>query len=497
MDGLIVTCRTCGIKTSFEDVGNHVCRTNPPANITTRYEVGPRHLQEVAPRQSPPIRSDVGMASNIGAYANLLGRNPYSTGTPVPNYQESSPSQPIDDLSLGPQFDIKSLRAPHSYGHGPYGAISQRPESRNGAGARPLPPHQFGSRPPPPRNPHQDTAYEVPRQQGPSRPQYVEDFDYGRSKLSIPQRNGAPHRDARITPNHGYAEPDDRINGNPYDRPHTFNDLRDRNADGAQYRRMSPEHRYPDQKPDPLYQTSADLEKIETREGRPQNFEFRPGRSPQTDTPLATSKPTSSSPGDSLDPVAEEVEFWRQIRARARQNSRSPSSSRSSDSSTIRSRRSETTVTPPSSAASPISPAKITETAPLNLRKVGANLAKITNSKIDSRDSTRVSLPECRACGETIRGRSLASQDGKLTGRYHKHCFCCTSCRKPFETASFYVLMDRPYCKQHYHELNHSICGSCSEGVEGECLQLEDNTICHPSCFRCSVFPPSPLPSFS
>ena len=70
---------------------------------------------------------------------------------------------------------------------------------------------------------------------------------------------------------------------------------------------------------------------------------------------------------------------------------------------------------------------------------------------------------------------------------YHKSCFCCTTCRKPFETASFYVFDDRPYCKRHYHELNNSMCKDCGDGVEGQCLQLEDGTIRHPSCFKCHV----------
>ena len=45
----------------------------------------------------------------------------------------------------------------------------------------------------------------------------------------------------------------------------------------------------------------------------------------------------------------------------------------------------------------------------------------------------------CRGCGQAIVGKSVSSADGRLTGRYHKACFVCFTCRSPFETADFYV----------------------------------------------------------
>ncbi|KUI61370.1 Paxillin-like protein 1 [Cytospora mali] len=91
----------------------------------------------------------------------------------------------------------------------------------------------------------------------------------------------------------------------------------------------------------------------------------------------------------------------------------------------------------------------------------------------------------CRGCDQAITGKSVSSADGRLSGRYHKACFVCTSCREPFQTAEFYVHNDRPYCKHHYHEANGSLCGSCGDGIEGQYLEDETNLKHHVNCFRC------------
>ncbi|KAI1906151.1 hypothetical protein LOZ64_006395 [Ophidiomyces ophidiicola] len=104
----------------------------------------------------------------------------------------------------------------------------------------------------------------------------------------------------------------------------------------------------------------------------------------------------------------------------------------------------------------------------------------------------------CRGCENVIVGKSVSSADGRLTGRWHKACFVCTTCCSPFKTADFYVLNNNPYCAQHYHELNGSLCSSCGTGIEGPCLQTEEfipdqnggketKQIFHPDCFRCKT----------
>lgn len=101
----------------------------------------------------------------------------------------------------------------------------------------------------------------------------------------------------------------------------------------------------------------------------------------------------------------------------------------------------------------------------------------------------------CRGCGELITGKSVGSADGRLTGRYHKACFVCHKCREPFQTADFYVWDDHPYCAQHYHELNGSLCCACNTGIEGQYLETEeragrgasDRQKYHPDCLKCSA----------
>lgn len=93
----------------------------------------------------------------------------------------------------------------------------------------------------------------------------------------------------------------------------------------------------------------------------------------------------------------------------------------------------------------------------------------------------------CRGCGDLIFGKSVSSADGRLTGRYHKSCFVCETCKEPFQTADFYVIRNQPYCAQHYHELNDSLCTQCNHGIEGQYLETEVKQKYHPTCFTCQV----------
>ncbi|KAL8644727.1 MAG: hypothetical protein Q9210_007109 [Variospora velana] len=104
-----------------------------------------------------------------------------------------------------------------------------------------------------------------------------------------------------------------------------------------------------------------------------------------------------------------------------------------------------------------------------------------------ARKSTTVNKGKCRGCGELIKGKSVSSADGRLTGRYHRSCFVCKTCREPFQTADFYVLDNHPFCARHYHELNESLCRTCDRGIEGQYLETELKQKFHPYCFTCQV----------
>ncbi|KAF2276359.1 uncharacterized protein EI97DRAFT_458298 [Westerdykella ornata] len=92
---------------------------------------------------------------------------------------------------------------------------------------------------------------------------------------------------------------------------------------------------------------------------------------------------------------------------------------------------------------------------------------------------------KCRGCAEPIIGKSVKDSSGRLTGRYHKQCFVCKTCRSPFPSAEFYVFDNSPYCEQHYHELNGSLCRTCNRGIEGQYLETDQRHKFHPRCFTC------------
>jgi len=520
MDGLSVTCRTCGVRTSFDDAGTHVCRPPRfPQQQGSGYE----------PQQRPDDQSLRQRSPSAGNYSTLLsrrsilisfkaGRNQYP---PRQNYADQ-PQPPRDDLTLGPRFDLHSIGSPHSYNGGPYSNVKGPPVSRGPS------PNSRG--PPPPRHPLQPN-YNLPEggmarpqtrngpqydptprqqyQQAPPRQQYMDDLDYSRRPGPPMRVNTAPL--PYPPPPRDFADYDQPMKSPLFQRPNA--DLR-----GQQYReqRISPERRYPEWEPDRRYgepEPSRD-QHYDRIYGGNNSFRARSNSSYNNDqyAPPPQRNPSNSSnpsrndasvpsiePDNSLSLRAQnqqdEAELWSQIRSRIGKKVQSVDSSDSSESDTSRSRRSQETT--PSSTSSPISPSKNTESLGPSSRssplKQTTNMRDHSRTPSDERPSaSKISMPVCRACDEPIRGRSLASQDGKLTGRYHKRCFVCTTCQKPFETASFYVLQDRPYCKRHYHELNHSTCAACGEGVEGPCLQLEDCTVRHPACFTCHVGSPYP-----
>lgn len=100
---------------------------------------------------------------------------------------------------------------------------------------------------------------------------------------------------------------------------------------------------------------------------------------------------------------------------------------------------------------------------------------------------TAANKGHCKGCGELIMGKSVSSADGRLTGRYHKACFVCKTCKEPFQTTDFYVMNNHPYCGRHYHQLNDSLCKTCDRGIEGQYLETELKQKFHPHCFTCQV----------
>ncbi|KEF51412.1 uncharacterized protein A1O9_12561 [Exophiala aquamarina CBS 119918] len=114
-----------------------------------------------------------------------------------------------------------------------------------------------------------------------------------------------------------------------------------------------------------------------------------------------------------------------------------------------------------------------------------------------SRSKSKGTAPNkgiCRGCSDIIHAtqKSVSSADGRLSGRYHKECFVCWTCKSAFPTAEFYVHSDHPYCAHHYHELENSLCATCGKGIEG--LYMETHNVAgrgkekhHPECLKCTT----------
>ncbi|KAJ7063418.1 hypothetical protein C8F01DRAFT_985457 [Mycena amicta] len=96
-------------------------------------------------------------------------------------------------------------------------------------------------------------------------------------------------------------------------------------------------------------------------------------------------------------------------------------------------------------------------------------------------------LPKCRRCNLPIERQAVSSSDGQLKGKYHRECFNCHVCHKPFPDKTFYVLDHKPLCAYHYHEANDSLCAAarCGEPIEGPCAVSHEGDRYHPEHFTC------------
>lgn len=106
-------------------------------------------------------------------------------------------------------------------------------------------------------------------------------------------------------------------------------------------------------------------------------------------------------------------------------------------------------------------------------------------------DYEKLTNSDCLRCRNPIDGPSVAA----CGGVFHKECFSCTSCSKPFPNKKFYIFENRPYCLLHYHEVSNSLCGRCEEPIQGNfliypgpCVDVEEvGYKFHPECWCCAT----------
>ncbi|TFK54748.1 hypothetical protein OE88DRAFT_951656 [Heliocybe sulcata] len=96
-------------------------------------------------------------------------------------------------------------------------------------------------------------------------------------------------------------------------------------------------------------------------------------------------------------------------------------------------------------------------------------------------------LPKCRRCNLPIEKHAVSSSDGQLKGKYHRECFNCHTCHRPFPDKTFYVFDGKPFCGYHYHEANDSLCAAatCGQPIEGPCAVSHAGDRYHPEHLLC------------
>ncbi|KAF4554884.1 LIM domain-containing protein 1 [Elsinoe fawcettii] len=143
----------------------------------------------------------------------------------------------------------------------------------------------------------------------------------------------------------------------------------------------------------------------------------------------------------------------------------------------------------PARTAAPAPATQPPRSLPWGSTDLSSRPALVRSGTDNSLASTTTAKPRhtCRGCTSPIIGKSIKCADGRLSGRYHKACFVCSTCSAPFSGAEFYVHKDKPYCEHHYHSLNGSLCTSCDRGIEGQYLETEKREKFHPRCLCCST----------
>ncbi|KAM9556320.1 leupaxin isoform 2-T2 [Guaruba guarouba] len=89
--------------------------------------------------------------------------------------------------------------------------------------------------------------------------------------------------------------------------------------------------------------------------------------------------------------------------------------------------------------------------------------------------------PKCQGCERPVTGSYLSA----LKGAWHPECFVCTDCLSGFSSGSFFELEGRPYCEQHFHQRQGSICHGCGRPVTGRCVTAAGRKY-HPEHFTCT-----------
>jgi len=98
----------------------------------------------------------------------------------------------------------------------------------------------------------------------------------------------------------------------------------------------------------------------------------------------------------------------------------------------------------------------------------------------EEKKTTESSYPPCAGCSRPIESAGLQA----LNKKWHKDCFVCNSCNKPF-TSSFMHKDGMPYCTEDFQKLFSKKCAGCGNVIEGQFIRAVNQEWHVNGCFVC------------
>jgi len=87
---------------------------------------------------------------------------------------------------------------------------------------------------------------------------------------------------------------------------------------------------------------------------------------------------------------------------------------------------------------------------------------------------------KCAGCGQPITTHCVTA----LGQSWHPECFVCGKCRAPFNNASFFEKMGKPFCSVCIYDLHAQKCRSCNQPIRGSVINAL-GAAWHPEHFNC------------
>ncbi|XP_076348488.1 LIM and senescent cell antigen-like-containing domain protein 1 isoform X2 [Tachypleus tridentatus] len=90
----------------------------------------------------------------------------------------------------------------------------------------------------------------------------------------------------------------------------------------------------------------------------------------------------------------------------------------------------------------------------------------------------------CTRCKEGFQPHEeIVNSQGEV---WHKECFVCCQCFRPFPDGLFFEFEQRKYCEYDFQVLYAPCCGRCKEFITGRVIKALKNNW-HPHCFLCQL----------